>query len=101
MGRVVEPGEPIWTVQDRAIAQAWLEYQDTKVCPFCGSPKDICHARELDGELYGEVVQCHVTAAVARVRKAEWARYEGQASEDAEVDTAGAYVAVRQRQPTS
>lgn len=100
MGRVPDPGEPRWTERDRTIAQAWLEHLDT-VCPLCGNPKELCHDRDLDGEIYGEVVTCHITAAIARTRKREWDRFTAQGSEDVEVATDGAYVTVKHRQASA
>lgn len=89
---------PVWTEEDRAVVLAWHAYQES-LCALCGNPRDVCHAKELDGELYGQVQVCHVTAARERVRKREWDRFKGQASDDVEVETAGAYVAVYQRDP--
>lgn len=93
------PGQPLWTAEDRSVVLAWHAYRDS-ICDQCGNPRDVCHDPDLTGEVYGEIQVCHITAAVARTRKREWERFKGQASADVEVDTAGAYVAVRRRPPS-
>lgn len=75
---------------------AWQVYRES-LCGQCGQPRDVCHNRDLDGELHGKIEVCHFTAAVERTRRREWERFKGQASDDVEVDTAGAYVAVYRR----
>jgi hypothetical protein len=67
-----------------------------QLCPECGNPKKLCHDVELDGELYGEPVVCHLTAATARAKKREWDRLQSLGS-DVEVDTAGLYIQVKRR----
>jgi hypothetical protein len=89
---------PDWTSKDRAIAQAWVLFQDL-LCQQCGNPKKVCHDPDLDGELYGEVVHCHLTAAIARAQQREMDRYKGQAGPDVDVEMAGAYVTVKRRPP--
>ena len=88
-------GGPEWTDKDRAIAQAWVLFRD-RLCPQCGNPKTLCHDVELDGDLYGEPVVCHLTAASERARKREWDRLKGH-GEDTVVDTAGVYIQVKKR----
>lgn len=39
LGRVVGPGEPLWTDEDRSDALAWHREQQAK-CPQCGTPRD-------------------------------------------------------------
>jgi hypothetical protein len=68
-----------------------------RLCPQCGNPKTLCHDVELDGELYGEPVVCHLTAA-ARVPNAGDGPVEGEGRSGREVDTAGVYVQVKRRE---
>ena len=74
------PGEPLWTVEDRAIALAWQQYEDG-LCPCCGVPKDLAWSKEHQFDWQGDVMQCHVGATMARAR-----RKHTQAGPDAEVD---------------
>jgi hypothetical protein len=89
-------GGPEWTAKDRAVAQAYMMFRDL-ACPQCGNPKSVCHAVGLDGELYGEPVVCHLTAASERARKREWDRLKSH-GDDAVLDTAGVYIQVKRRQ---
>lgn len=58
-------GEPLWTVEDRAIALAWQQYDDG-LCSCCGVPKEIAWSQEHQFDWRGEVMQCHVGAAMQR-----------------------------------
>jgi hypothetical protein len=89
---------PEWTGKDREIAQAYVLFRD-RLCPQCGNPKTLCHDVELDGELYGEPVVCHLTAAARRAERREMDLLKGKAGPDHEVDTAGVYVQVKRREP--
>jgi hypothetical protein len=86
---------PAWSGKDRAIAQAYVLFRD-RLCPQCGNPKSLCHDVELDGELYGEPVVCHLTAATERAGKREWDRLKSH-GDDAVLDTAGVYIQVKRR----
>lgn len=100
LGRVQGPGEPLWLPDDRDVVLAWHAYQDDSLCGQCGNPRELCHDPDLTGELSGHIEVCHITAAVARARKREWDRFVGQASDDVEVETAGAHVVVTRRPTT-
>lgn len=65
LGRVVEPGEPLWLDEDRdyALALHWLE---AETCSGCGQPRSESTAIENDGGYRIEPIRCHACAAMAR-----------------------------------
>lgn len=64
LGRIVTPGEPVWTDKDREWAIALhLEEQNTHAC---GHPIDEVFAKESDGKYVGEAFRCHACAAIAK-----------------------------------
>lgn len=86
-GRVVGPGEPMWTPEDTALA---LEWQDEKrlQCGSCGhhldETTDDAHARDW----VADELMCHACAVT------EWRR---KALSEQERDMAGLHVYARRR----
>ena len=92
MGRPLQDG-PRWTSDDRDVAVAWLAYSDS-LCPCCGVPKDEAWSPDAEGAWVGEVLHCHVGAAMDRARGA----FMRQAGPDTDVDTAGLKTIARRRE---
>lgn len=65
MGRVVEPGEAVWTAEDRAWAIALLEYE-ADLCSGCGQPRTESMAAEHEFGYRAQAWRCHGCAAVAK-----------------------------------
>jgi hypothetical protein len=93
MGRVPAPGEATWTEQDRTIAMAWFAYRDG-LCPGCGVARDDAWDIAAEGAWVGDVLHCHVCAAMDRARD----RHLAQRGPDVDVDTAGLKTVARRRQ---
>lgn len=91
---VPAPGEPLFSVEDRAIALAWQQYQDG-LCPCCGVPRELAWSKEHQFDWRGEVMQCHVGAAMARAR-----RKHMQAGPDGDVDADAIHTVAYQREVT-
>lgn len=66
-GRPAAQGDPVWDDTDRAIAEAWFEYQDG-LCS-CGVPRDEGWATGNEFAWRGEVRHCFVCAAQDRARE--------------------------------
>ena len=64
LGRVVEPGEALWTAEDRAWAIALLEYE-ADICSGCGQPRSESMAAEHEFDYRPTALRCHGCAAVA------------------------------------
>lgn len=58
MGRVVGPGESLWTDDDRTWAVALLE-EEAEQCGGCGSPLAETTDPEHDGMYRSSIVRCH------------------------------------------
>ncbi|WP_261994319.1 hypothetical protein [Streptomyces sp. t39] len=63
-GRVVAPGEPLWTDEDRAWALALADVE-RDVCPDCGHPWSETSRPEAEGTYRAELLRCHACAAGA------------------------------------
>jgi hypothetical protein len=64
LGRIVGPGEPAWTEQDRQWAIALLA--EEKATHTCGHLIEESFAKENDGRYVGEAIRCHACAAAQR-----------------------------------
>jgi hypothetical protein len=65
MGRVVEPGEPLWLPEDRAWVFALAEVE-ADACPDCKRPWSEAAAKESEFAYKAEVTRCHACATAAR-----------------------------------
>ena len=65
LGRVVAPGEPLWTDEDRGWAMALLEYE-ADICSWCGQPRSQSMAAENEFRYESQALRCHGCKAVAR-----------------------------------
>lgn len=63
--------EPEWDATEREWFHALKDYRESLLCPLCGMPKTVCRARERDGAVSVESERCHVTAAMARRKRAD------------------------------
>jgi hypothetical protein len=93
MGRVRQPDEARWTPDDRAVAVAWIAYRDS-LCPGCGVPRDEGWHPDADGAWVGEILHCHVCAAMDRARD----RHLAQEDDDTAVERAGMRAVARRRE---
>lgn len=82
LGRVVEPGEPLFTDEDTAYAMALAE-EEAATCPSCGLLKVICRDPANQFAFEAAEEQCHATYAIASHRK----KVEGQRSDEAAAAT--------------
>lgn len=73
MGRVVEPGEPLWLAEDLEAVLEWQRWCDL-VCSGCGQPMSETLDPELEGAYEATAVVCHGCAA----RETEQQRVEGK-----------------------
>lgn len=64
LGRVPEPGEPLWLDRDRDYALA-LQAEEADTCA-CGEPRSTSTLITSDSEYIAEAIQCHACAAAAR-----------------------------------
>lgn len=72
-GRVVYPGDPMWTEDDQQAAIDW-QIHDRLKCPECGFPRDECMADEDDAPAYTvELRRCHACKA-AGIEQREMAK---------------------------
>ncbi|WNI16906.1 hypothetical protein [Actinacidiphila sp. ITFR-21] len=69
MGRVVQPGEPLWLPDDRAWALALAQVEADR-CPDCGTEWGDATAPENEFEFDAEVIRCHACKASATRVKA-------------------------------
>lgn len=69
LGRVVAPGEPLWTEEDRAWALALAEVE-ADTCPDCGQPWSEATAPENEFEYEADLILCHSCAASAKAVRA-------------------------------
>lgn len=67
-GRVVEPGEPEFLVEDTDGAIALAE-EEAATCPSCGLLKVICRDKDNQFAFEPHEEQCHVTYTLAAHRK--------------------------------
>lgn len=65
LGRVVAPGEPLWTAEDRAWSIALLEYE-ADLCSGCGQPRSQSMDAENEFRFQPTVLVCHGCRAVAK-----------------------------------
>jgi hypothetical protein len=64
LGRIVAPGDPLFTESDRQWATALhLLEQGTHAC---GQPSSESFAKDSDGAYVAEAIRCHACAAAAR-----------------------------------
>jgi hypothetical protein len=71
-GRLVSSQpEPEWDEVERAWVQGLHEYRSRQLCKSCGLPKSVCRAPETEDLVTAESERCHVSAAIARRRKAD------------------------------
>lgn len=62
LGRVVEPGEPLWLEDDTESALAWMQYLGT-LCSGCGHPATETMNEADDGAWEAVPVHCFACAA--------------------------------------
>lgn len=73
LGRVVGPGEPLFTDEDTAYAMALAE-EEAATCPSCGMLKVVCRDANYQFAFEPHEEQCHVTKRLAEHRaSAAWA----------------------------
>lgn len=72
MGRVVEPGEPLWLAEDVDAVLEWQRWCDLQ-CSGCGQPMTETLDPELEGAYEATAVVCHGCAA----REGEQKRQDG------------------------
>ncbi|CAM5681209.1 MULTISPECIES: hypothetical protein [Streptomyces] len=66
MGRPMpQPGEPLWTEEDRAWALA-LAQVEADTCPDCGQPWSEVSAIDAEFAYGAELLRCHACATGAR-----------------------------------
>lgn len=82
----------MWSDQDRTIAMAWFAYQDG-LCTGCGVARDEGWTLEAEGQWVGEVLHCHVCAAMDKARQ----QHLRQAGPDVTVDADGLKTVARRR----
>lgn len=74
LGRVVQPGEPLWTDEDREWALALYE-EERDACPGCGHPRSESMRPDAEFTYVAEVARCHactpLEAKKAQMRDAE------------------------------
>lgn len=68
LGRVPEPGEPLWLPRDLDEALAWQAEQDA-ACPGCGHPVDQAWDPDRVNDWEAEARNCWACAASARKSK--------------------------------
>lgn len=71
--------EAEWDDTERAWMLGLAAYEQSNICPLCGSPSDLCQAPEAENLAEAGVpVRCHVTTARMR-RQEEYkeAKYSG------------------------
>jgi len=68
LGRVVAPGEPLWTDEDRAYALALLAH-DADVCSGCGALRSETTDPAMDGRYRATPIRCFGCEAVAKASK--------------------------------
>lgn len=70
-GRVVYPGDPQWTDDDRLAVYDWLE-KEARTCPGCGQNIDESMAKENSFAYQADALRCHACYAIETARaKAE------------------------------
>jgi hypothetical protein len=69
LGRVVEPGEPLWLPEDRAWALALLNVE-ADCCPECRQPWSEATDRANEEAYRAELIRCHACTASAHTVKA-------------------------------
>ena len=79
-GRVVRPGEPLWTQEDTDLALALAELEDGR-CPGCHHPRAESMDPEHEFDWVAEPIRCH--ACASRDRRA---RGMGDAFDDAGIN---------------
>lgn len=65
MGRIVQPGEPLWLEEDRAWAFALL-HVEADSCPECRQPWGEATARDSEESYVTELIRCHACTASAQ-----------------------------------
>lgn len=76
LGRVVQPGEPLWLEEDRSWAMALAELE-ADLCPNgCGQPLSESTAAGMDEAYDAKPIQCH--ACAARDRRMEGRNGHGE-----------------------
>jgi hypothetical protein len=90
LGRVVEPGEPLWLPEDLDWAVALLE-EEQSTCKGCGHPLE--RSLDLDAKWQAELVRCHACAAAERTLR----EYADAAGEQRAQAMAGLSVRVSER----
>lgn len=65
LGRIPEPGESLWTDDDRAWAMALLSVE-AEVCKGCGQPLYESTDQALEEGWQAEVIKCHACAIAGR-----------------------------------
>ena len=60
-----------WDDAEREWMLALEHHEATDLCQLCGMPKSICRSYEIDGMVSVTSERCHVSAAIARKRRAD------------------------------
>jgi hypothetical protein len=82
LGRVVEPGEPLWLAEDTEWVLAWQAYRDG-LCSGCGHPMEESFDPDNAERYATHRLRCYACAAVANAMHSD---------PGGQVDTAGLYV---------
>lgn len=69
LGRVVAPGEPLFTEEDRAWALALAEVE-ADTCPDCGQPWSEATDPKNEEQYKAELILCHACAMSAKTVRA-------------------------------
>lgn len=63
-----QPGEPLWTDEDRAWALA-LHAEEAEECPGCGLPMDETRSPDAEGEYVATRARCHACTPKERQKR--------------------------------
>lgn len=79
LGRVVEPGEPLWLIEDTELELAWQAWRED-ACPGCGHPRSETFDPDNAGRYVSHRLRCHACAVIDEAR------------DNKSIDRAGLYV---------
>lgn len=68
LGRVVGPGEPLWTREDTEAVLGYLR-EKAMLCPGCGTPRDESMSPEAEDHYRSRAFRCHACTARAKEAK--------------------------------
>lgn len=68
LGRVVEPGDPLWLAEDLEVVLEWQRWTDV-LCSGCNQPLSESLDPELEGAYEATAMVCHSCAARSAAEK--------------------------------